>query len=543
VTALETARGAATRDSGEFERFLGELSKRLLASTPEAFPALAEEILREVAAWFATDRATLQRIEQDQLRVRFVWGRPDLREPRPAPDATAPFDWLIAELRAGRDVVLGDLPGDLPREARAEREYVERVGMRAHLTVPLTVSGRFLWSMSTADFCGARAWNPSDLARLRYIGDALAAAAERVDLELAAAAHLAEVEELRRQLKAETRYLRAELADGFGADEIVGQSTAMLQLQALVNRVAPTPSTVLLLGETGTGKEMIARALHARSPRRGGPMVKINCAAVPASLIESELFGHEKGAFTGATVARPGRFQIAAGGTLFLDEIGDLPGEIQIKLLRVLQEREFQPVGSNRTLRADVRVIAATHKDLEAEVRAARFRGDLFFRLNVFPIRVPPLRERREDIPLLVWALIERLQSAIGKRIRRVRPEDLAALAGYSWPGNVRELQNVVERALILSAGETLAIAEAFHFAGAGAEPAASAAPAAPPATPASGERLDALERRHIAEVLARSGGRIAGAGGAAERLGLHPNTLRSRMQKLGILGTSRASR
>ncbi len=535
VAVLAGDRVAERRDLADFERFLGETSRRLLASTPEAFPALAEELLREVTAWFATDRATLQRLEGDQLRVRFAWGRPELHEPRPATDVTGPFDWLIRELRAGRSVVLRDLPGDLPPEARAERSYVERVGMRAHLTLPLTVSGRFLWSMSTADFGGPRDWTAKDIARLRYLGDTLAAAAERVELELAAAARLAEVEELRRQLKAEARYLRAELTEGLGGDEVVGRSTPILQTLALVDRVAPTPSTVLLLGETGTGKELLARAVHARSPRRGGPMVKINCAAVPASLVESELFGHEKGAFTGATAARPGRFQIAAGGTLFLDEIGDLPEEVQIKLLRVLQEREFQPVGSNRTLRADVRVIAATHRDLEAEVRAGRFRSDLYFRLNVFPIRVPALRERRGDIPLLVWALVERLQGAVGKKIRRVLDSDLATLAAYAWPGNVRELQNVVERALILSPGETLAIAEAFHLAGAGAEPATTTTATATPEG-ASPQRLDEIERRHIAEVVQRSGGKIAGAGGAAEQLGLHPNTLRSRMQKLGIL-------
>jgi transcriptional regulator with GAF, ATPase, and Fis domain len=487
--------------------------------------------LRLLVELLETDRASLIRLAGGSAEIRLAWGRPELIEPRPLRRVPGPLRWAIAELRAGRRLVLGSLPEDLPPEAVAEREYSQRIGMRANLTVPLTVSGRFLWSIATGSFRGPRRWSETDVQRLESVGEILVAAAERVELELELSARLEELEELHERLRVETDYLRAERSGDFGQDEIVGRSPVMLRMLEQVAHVAPTPSTVLLLGETGTGKELLARAIHARSPRRDGPLVKINCAAVPDTLIESELFGHEKGAFTGATAARPGRFAVAEGGTLLLDEIGDLPAEVQIRLLRVLQDREFQPLGSNRTVKADVRIIAATHRDLAEEVRAGRFRSDLFFRLNVFPIRVPPLRDRSGDIPLLAWAFVERFQEAIGRRIRHIQEQDLAALAAYSWPGNVRELQNVIERALILSKGETLAIAEAFGF---DADGGRASQPQAP-APNAGAERLEDLERSHIERVLAACGGKISGPGGAAERLGLHPNTLRSRMQKRGI--------
>ena len=287
-------------------------------------------------------------------------------------------------------------------------------------------------------------------------------------------------------------------------------------------QVAPTSSSVLLLGETGTGKELLARAIHDRSPRRTRALVTVNCAALPPTLIESELFGHEKGAFTGATAAKLGRFELADGATLFLDEIGELPLDLQPKLLRVLQAGEFERLGGTRTLRADVRIIAATNRDLARALAEERFREDLYYRLSVFPIAVPPLRDRREDIPLLVWAIIERRQAALGRRIERVPQRIMDALVRYAWPGNVRELENVIERALILSTDSTLRLEEPFA-----AGPRGVARPA--------GDRLEHVEREHILAVLERCDWRINGPGHAADVLGLHPNTLRSRMAKLGI--------
>jgi transcriptional regulator with GAF, ATPase, and Fis domain len=282
---------------------------------------------------------------------------------------------------------------------------------------------------------------------------------------------------------------------------------------------------VLLSGETGTGKELFARAVHDLSRRRGGPLVRVNCAALPPTLIESELFGHEKGAFTGAVAARQGRFELANGGTIFLDEIGDLPTDIQVKLLRVLQEREIERVGSASTRRVDVRVIAATHRDLDADVDSGRFRADLYYRLSVYPICVPPLRERLEDIPALVWSFIHRHQQEIGRRIVNVPKTAMELLQQHSWPGNVRELENVIERALIHSRGETLQLDASFQSAGGRLGPQGWS----PKGT------LEDVQRSHIVAVLQECGWRINGKNNAAARLGLHPNTLRFRMGKLRL--------
>jgi formate hydrogenlyase transcriptional activator len=290
---------------------------------------------------------------------------------------------------------------------------------------------------------------------------------------------------------------------------------------ARCQEVAPTDASVVLIGETGTGKELFARAVHNRSARRDFPFVCVNCAVLPPTLIETELFGHERGAFTGAVSTRQGRFERAHRGTIFLDEIGDLPLEVQAKLLRVLQEGEFERVGSSQSRTIDVRVIAATHHDLEQAVRNGAFRADLYYRLNVYPIALPPLRERTDDIPRLVWYFINRRQRALNRKITRIPAAVLQTLERHAWPGNVRELQNIVERAMIHSDGGTLVLDEF---------PGPSGALAA-----GDGETLEAAERRHIENALRRAGWRINGTGNAAERLGLHPNTLRFRMKKLGI--------
>jgi DNA-binding NtrC family response regulator len=329
--------------------------------------------------------------------------------------------------------------------------------------------------------------------------------------------------EAHRRSKATIQVLVEQMRDE--GDPLVGDSPALARVREQIAQVAATDSTVLIEGETGTGKELVARAIHAQSTCRDRALVKLNCAALPRELVESELFGHEKGAFTGAHQQRRGRFELADGGSLLLDEVGELPLEAQAKLLRVLQEREFERVGGTRALHVDVRVIAATNRDLAAEVAAGRFRADLYFRLNVFPIRLPPLRERRDDIPRLLQHVASRIARRLGRELNGIAPGFVEAASAYGWPGNVRELENVVERALIVSRGGLLD--------GGGWRPAAPA-PAASADAPPQGS-LRQIETAHIRRVLDATHWAIEGEAGAARVLGLHPSTLRGRMRKLGL--------
>ncbi len=342
-----------------------------------------------------------------------------------------------------------------------------------------------------------------------------------------------EVDHHRHRLQQENAYLKEAIAEEGGFTGIVGASPALRAVLRKVEQVAPVETTVLLTGETGTGKELVARALHQGSPRRDRPLIKVNCGAIPQGLVESELFGHEKGAFTGALQRRIGRFELADQGTLFMDEVGELPLEVQVKLLRVLQEREFERVGSSRAQQADVRLIAGTNRDLEREVAEHRYRADLYYRLNVFPIRVPPLRERASDIPLLVQHFLGQFQRKLAKPLRAVTPESLERLERYTWPGNIRELQNVLERACVLSPGPVVEILEGLGPVN--PADAAAACPQAPEARPTGIMTLEEAERRHIRRALVATGGRLYGSDGAAALLGLNPSTLRSRMKKLGI--------
>ncbi len=332
-----------------------------------------------------------------------------------------------------------------------------------------------------------------------------------------------EVKQLRDQLERENVYLRKETAHGTGTDLIVGRSPAIRHALTLAEQVAATPSTVLLVGETGTGKERFASFIHNASPRHARHMVRINCSAIPSALIESELFGREKGAYTGALSKQIGRFELAHGSTLFLDEIGDLPLEVQAKLLRVLQERTIERLGSATPIAVDVRIIAATNRDLEAAVRDGTFRSDLYYRLNVFPIIIPPLRERPEDIPVLIETLVDELSPVMRKRFDSIERASMEALVQYRWPGNVRELRNILERAIIVATGRSLTVAQPHSISSTSVAPAASS------------DTLVDLEREHIIRVLEQTGWRVRGKGAAADLLGLKPTTLEARMVRLSI--------
>ncbi len=401
---------------------------------------------------------------------------------------------------------------------------MSREGMESLCALPLLREERSfgaLFFMSTKP----RAYQEIPVALLERVASAVAVAVDNCFA-------YEELGSLRDRLQSENVYLQEEIQQGHNFGEIVGRSRALQQVLELVQTVAATDSTVLVLGETGTGKELVARAIHDGSRRREHPLVKVNCAAISAGLVESELFGHAKGAFTGALERRTGRFEVADGGTIFLDEIGELTLDTQVKLLRVLQEREFEPVGSSRTRLVDVRVIAASNRDLEQEVAAGRFRADLFFRLNVLPIQVPPLRERAGDIELLVHFFVDRFARELGKRIEGVSQQAMQRLVAWHWPGNVRELSNVIERAVVLARGPILELGHELASAPVGGqvEP-----PPLAPAPARAGATLAEAEREHLQGVLGRTGWVIEGTRGAASLLGLRPSTLRSRMRKLGL--------
>jgi formate hydrogenlyase transcriptional activator len=405
---------------------------------------------------------------------------------------------------------------------------MEREGMESLCALPLLREEKSfgaLFFMST----GRGAYRELPVALIDRVASAVAVAVDNCFA-------YEEVRELRDRLRAENVYLKEEIQQGHNFAEIVGKSPALSKVLSLVETVAPTSSTVLILGETGTGKELVARAIHDRSPRRERPLVKVNCSAISAGLVESELFGHVRGAFTGAVAPRTGRFEVADGGTIFLDEVGELPPETQVKLLRVLQEREIEPVGSSRSRKVDVRVIAATNRDLEAAVAAGRFRADLYFRLNVFPIVVPPLRERAGDVALLAHYFADRFAREQGKTVERIAPEALRRLSAYAWPGNVRELSNVIERAVVLARGPMLdVVPEALPEASSAAPGPGGAAPDAGADRAGAGQTLEEMERRHVQDTLERTGWVIEGARGAAAALGLSASTLRSRMKRLGV--------
>jgi formate hydrogenlyase transcriptional activator len=413
----------------------------------------------------------------------------------------------------------------LPAEASIDKQSYEALGTQANLNIPVIVSRSEVYSLILNTVRRERIWPEVYIPRLRVLGEILGNALERSRSERELNERLREIEALKQRLETENIYLQEEVKSLAEHSEIVGQSPAIKKVLAQARQVALTDSTVLLLGETGTGKDLFARAIHNMSLRKDRTLVTVNCSALPPSLIESELFGREKGAYTGALTRMTGRFELADGSTLFLDEIGELPLELQSKLLRVLEQGQFERLGSSRTIKVNARIIAATNRNIEQQVKDGKFRRDLFYRLNVFPILIPPLRERTEDIPFLVRAVVKEFQKRIGKEIESIPKKSLQALQSYSWPGNVRELRNLIEHAMILSKGKTLDV----HL----PKPESSE-------TEVTGN-LDDMERRHMVAVLEKTGWRIAGQGGAAEVLGLKRTTLQAKMKKLGIKRSSQA--
>jgi PAS domain S-box-containing protein len=454
----------------------------------------------------------------DKLRVRFLCAPGDTT--LAGTEQSLPLEGSLSyRVMASREpLTVNSLPDDLTAESR---DLWSKTGMRSICLLPLLSQDRVIGVLGLASRTPG-AFDASDTRLLMQVASQVALAIDHAE----AFRQLAEVKD---RLIDEKRYLEEEIKTEFNFEEIVGESQALKRVLKQLETVAATDATVLILGETGTGKELVARALHGLSARRDRTFVKLNCAAIPTGLLESELFGHEKGAFTGAISRKIGRLELAHQGSFFLDEVGDIPLELQPKLLRALQEKEFERLGSTRTIPIDVRLIAATNRDLETMVKDRSFRSDLYYRLKVFPIRVPPLRERSEDIPLLVHYFTQKLAQRMNKRIDRIPTEAMEALVRWSWPGNVRELENFLERAVILSRGPTLQISLAELEL---SEPEPSEQDSRPAA---ESESLQSAERDHILRVLREAKGVIAGPHGAAARLGLKRTTLNFKMRKLGI--------
>ncbi|MBI5441087.1 MAG: sigma 54-interacting transcriptional regulator [Deltaproteobacteria bacterium] len=512
-----------------FEHLLSEVSATYINVPADQVEAILRSDLGKLGTLLEADRCAFYRLVRERGAVRFDvpyvwWPSEDDRQIARFmswlldPHFFENFGYFYRTWSQGEVVQFYRLE-ELPPEAEPLRRVYEEFGVQSALAIPISVRGATVGALVLATVRVHRAWPAELVPRLRLFGEVLANALIRKENEEALTQALAEVKKLKDRLEADYAYLKGEiqLENEFG--DIVGRSEVLRGILQKVKQVAPTNATVLILGETGTGKGLIARAIHDASRRRDRPLMQVNCATLTASLIESELFGHEKGAFTGAAARRVGRFELADGTTLFLDEIGELPLDLQAKLLRVLQEGEFERVGGSKTIRTDVRVIAATNRDLEKEVEAGRFRSDLWYRLSVFPISVPPLRERVEDIPLFLGWFIEKYAKQFGRHAARVSREALRALEAYSWPGNVRELENLVERALITSSGEDLLIEV----------PGGRDVPVKARMT------LVDAERECILSALKETRGKIGGSGGAAALLEINPSTLRSRIKKLKI--------
>ncbi|HQA80460.1 MAG TPA: sigma 54-interacting transcriptional regulator [Methanoregulaceae archaeon] len=505
-------------DQLKFERVLSEISARFVSLRVDQIDGAIEEAQRTIVEVLDLDRSVLFKLtgQGDDVEITHTWNKPQWdRLPRMTGKGTYP--WAYEKLTRGEIMVFSSTD-ELPPEASIDKESHKIFGAKSSLGFGLWAGGRFFGALTFTTLSKGRKWPLHLINRLKMVSEIFANALARKNAEEQLYDQLKEIQELKEQLEKDNVYLRSEIKLLHEHGEIIGESEVMRQVLVRAEQVAPTETTVLILGETGTGKELLAREIHAMSKRKERPLVTVNCASLPPTLIESELFGREKGAYTGALSRMVGRFETAEGATLFLDEIGELPHEVQGKLLRFLENGTFERLGSAKTIRLNVRVIAVTNRDLISEVKVGRFRKDLFYRLNIFPITIPPLRERPEDIPLLVWAFVQQFEKKMGKHIDNIPQTGMEVLSRHSWPGNVRELKNVIERAMIISGGSL----EIF-----------------PPTISAHEEPqsqlLEDIKRGHILRVLEKTRWRIAGKNGAAEILGVKRSTLYNMMKHLGI--------
>ena len=503
----------------QFETLLADMSTRFVNLPADRIDQEIEHVLERIAEVLHIERCSVAQFSEDRakLRVTHAFAAPGVT---PMPDLilNEQQPWYTQQMLLHEPLVMNSVE-ELPEEASVEKAYCIDQGVKSSVLIPLAVGGSFLGVVGFAALTSERQWPAVLVQRLKMLGMVFANALMRKASELKLRQAFKEIEILKDRLEAENTFLREEIKLQNAHEEIIGQSDAIKHVLNQVEQVAGTDTTVMLLGETGTGKELFAQAIHKLSRRKTRTMVAVNCGALPSNLVESELFGHEKGAFTGADTRRIGRFELADRSTLFLDEIGDLSMPLQVKLLRVLQQGQFERLGGQQTIKTDARVIAATNRDLLQAVHCGEFRMDLYYRLNVFPIVLPPLRERREDIPSLVWFFVRHFCEKMGKRIETIHRSSMQVLQNYGWPGNVRELKNFIERAVIITSGRVLQIE----------------LPGNPAAMHQQIKTLNQAQEEHILKILKLTNWKIRGKNGAAEILATKPTTLESKMARLGI--------
>ncbi len=503
----------------QFETLLTDISTKFVNLPADKIDIEIEAVLQRISEVLNIDRCSVAQFTNDRkkLRVTHAFAVPGV-SPMPDIILNEQQPWYSHRLYKCVPIVMTN-PENLPEEAVEEKRHCLEQGIKSSVLIPLTVGGLFLGVVGFACLKSERQWPEVLVQRLKMLGIVFANSLVRKTAELELHKAFSEIKNLKDRLEAENTYLREEIELQYTHGEFIGHVDTIKNVLIQAEQVAKMDTTVLILGETGTGKELMAQTIHKLSPRKQYPKVIVNCAALPSNLVESELFGHEKGAFTGAESKRIGRFELADKSTLFLDEIGELSLSLQAKLLRVLQEKQFERLGGQTTISSDVRVIAATNRDLRKAVKSGEFRKDLYYRLNVFPIIIPPLRERRADIPPLVWFFVRHFCEKMGKRIDKISLTSMDAVCDYHWPGNVRELKNTIERSLIINTGRTLQIElpsnlEEFEK---------------------QACTLEDVQKKHILATLKMTEWCIRGKNGAAKILGLKPTTLEARMAKLGI--------
>jgi len=502
-----------------FERLLAELSASFVNIPTENIDQNVENVLRQIGKTLGLERTDVAQMNSDSGQLQFTQSWTAEGVVSITGMTTNENFPLLTQLITSRDEhILFTAPDDLPGESFKDSEGLKKVGVKSGLIIPYFSDGTFVCAVCFGTHSAFHLdWSEELIQRLSLMGEVISNALLRKEVDIKLRNAFNEIQELKEQLHKENITLRNEIAFIQPQVEIIGESDDIKEVLCKIGQVASTNSSVLITGETGTGKELVARAIHKTSLRKHRAMITVNCAALPSSLVEGELFGREKGAYTGALTKQAGRFEIADGTTIFLDEIGDLPMELQVKLLRVLEEGQFERLGSSKTIHTDIRVVAATNQDLEKKIKEGKFRKDLYYRLNVFPIYIPPLRKRPEDIIPLTWAFIKKLSETMGRRIDMISKDSLEAIQHNYWSGNVRELKNVIERAFITGTGKILKVALQDNL------------------NSESLLNLEALEKEHILKVLKNTKWRIRGHNGAAEILGLKPTTLYSRMKKLEI--------